>query len=89
MYNRGELVELIDASLEIEEAVIDEAVKYITICLVCTQEMPKLRPLMSTVVKMLTGEIEVQVKLIGKPEIIIVIFILKQQSLQNTTILLL
>ncbi|KAK1389267.1 hypothetical protein POM88_017445 [Heracleum sosnowskyi] len=70
LYNRGELVELIDASLEREDIIKDEAVKYITICFVCTQEMPKLRPLMSTVVKMLTGETEVQVKLIAKPGIL-------------------
>lgn len=70
LYNRGGLVELIDTSLEREDIIMDEAVKYITICFACTQEMPKLRPLMSTVVKMLTGETEVQVKLIAKPGIL-------------------
>ncbi|XP_017256837.1 cold-responsive protein kinase 1-like isoform X1 [Daucus carota subsp. sativus] len=69
LYNKGELLELIDASLA-RDTNMDEAVKYVKICFVCTQEMPKLRPLMSTVVKMLTGEIEVQGKLIAKPGIL-------------------
>lgn len=69
LYNRRELVKLIDASLQ-RDINMDEAVKYIKICFLCTQEMPKLRPLMSTVVKMLTGEMEVQANLIKKPGIL-------------------
>lgn len=62
-------MKLIDTSLQ-RDINMEEAIKYIRICFVCTQEMPKLRPLMSTVVKMLTGEMEVQANLIKNPGIL-------------------
>lgn len=49
---------------------MDEASKYIKISFLCTQQMPKLRPSMSTVVKMLTGEVDVDEKMISKPGLI-------------------
>lgn len=58
-----------DASLE-GDLDMEEASKYIKICFLCTQEMPKLRPSMSTVVRMLTGEMEVDEKMISKPGLI-------------------
>lgn len=66
-------MKLVDASLQ-RDINMEEAVKYIKICFVCTQEMPKLRPLMSTVVKMLTGEMEVQANLIKRPGILSQVF---------------
>lgn len=41
----------------------EEACKYLKIALLCTQEVSKLRPLMSTVVSMLMGEMDVKDKI--------------------------
>nr|VDD07445.1 unnamed protein product [Brassica rapa] len=55
LYERNELVDLVDTGLN---GVFDgeEACRYLKIGLLCTQDNPKLRPSMSTVVKLLTGE---------------------------------
>lgn len=45
----------------------EEATSYLKIGLLCTQDMPKLRPSMSTVVKMLGGEIDVNEVKISRP----------------------
>ncbi|KAK0599796.1 hypothetical protein LWI29_008747 [Acer saccharum] len=66
LYEKGDLVGLVDASLN-EDYNIEEAHRYLKIALLCTQDMPKLRPSMSTVVKMLTGEIDVNEEKISKP----------------------
>ncbi|TXG66777.1 hypothetical protein EZV62_008052 [Acer yangbiense] len=66
LYERGDLVGLVDASLN-EDYNVEEAHRYLKIALLCTQDMPKLRPSMSTVVKMLTGEIDVNEEKISKP----------------------
>lgn len=58
-----------DTSLE-GDLNMDEASKYIKISFLCTQQMPKLRPSMSTVVKMLEGEVDVDENMISKPEVI-------------------
>ena len=55
MYGQGELAELVDAFLTVDLD-LDEACKFLKIALLCTQDMPKLRPAMSSVVEMLTGE---------------------------------
>nr|GME19378.1 putative serine/threonine-protein kinase [Ipomoea batatas] len=65
LYQSGELVELVDAS--IESADIDEACRYVKIAFLCTQAMTKSRPSMSTVVKMLTGEEKVDDSMISEP----------------------
>ena len=57
---------LVDASLN-EDYNVEEVLRYLKIALLCTQDMPKLRPSMSTVVKMLTGEIDVNEEKISKP----------------------
>ena len=62
----GDLVRLVDPSLN-EDYNVEEAHRYLKIALLCTQDMPKLRPSMSTVVKMLTGEIDVNEEKISKP----------------------
>ncbi|CAM8948805.1 unnamed protein product [Rhodiola kirilowii] len=58
-YQKDELHEIVDASLQ-GVFVINEACQFIKVGLLCTQSKPKLRPAMSTVVKMLTGTINVE-----------------------------
>ncbi|XP_022136534.1 cold-responsive protein kinase 1 [Momordica charantia] len=69
LYERGELVLLVDMSLN-GDFDAEEACKYLKIGLLCTQDSPKLRPSMSTVVKMLTGEISIEDRKITKPGLI-------------------
>ena len=66
LYEQGELVLLVDMSLN-GDFDAEEACKYIKIGLLCTQDSPKLRPSMSTVVKMLMGEMSVEDRKITKP----------------------
>ncbi|KAI3848982.1 hypothetical protein MKX03_001074, partial [Papaver bracteatum] len=56
LYERGELVMLVDTAMD-GDFDAEEACKFLKISLLCTQDSPKLRPSMSTVVKMLTGEV--------------------------------
>lgn len=67
LYKRGLLVKLLDMSLRRDTNVEEEACRYIKIGLLCTQEVTKLRPSMSTVVKMLTGEIDVEAEKVTEP----------------------
>jgi len=53
---------LVDTSLG-RDYDAEEACKYLKIGLLCTQEVSKLRPLMSTVVSMLMGEMDVKDKI--------------------------
>ncbi|PON98420.1 Serine/threonine protein kinase [Trema orientale] len=66
LYERGELVELVDSSLN-NDLDLEEACKFLKVALLCTQDMPKLRPAMSIVVEMLTGQLELNDKAISKP----------------------
>ncbi|KAM5586218.1 cold-responsive protein kinase 1-like [Rosa sericea] len=66
LHERGQLVELVDTSLN-EDLNVEEACRFMKIGLLCTQDKPKLRPSMSTVVKMLTGEIDVDDEKIDEP----------------------
>ncbi|XVF88033.1 hypothetical protein PTKIN_Ptkin19aG0016800 [Pterospermum kingtungense] len=66
LYERGQLVELVDASLN-GEYDDEEAQKFLKIGLLCTQDMPKLRPSMSEAVKMLMGEETVDDQNISRP----------------------
>ncbi|KAJ0253513.1 Cold-responsive protein kinase 1 [Hirschfeldia incana] len=69
LYERNELVDLVDTGLNgIFNA--EEACRYLKIGLLCTQDSPKLRPSMSTVVKMLTGVKDVDSKKITRPGLI-------------------
>ncbi|KAI3995066.1 hypothetical protein MKX01_020838 [Papaver californicum] len=58
LYERAELVMLVDTAMD-GDFDAEEACKFLKISLLCTQDSPKLRPSMSTVVKMLTGEVAV------------------------------
>ncbi|KAJ7948893.1 Receptor-like kinase [Quillaja saponaria] len=69
LYERRELVGLIDTSLN-GEFDAEEACRFLKIGLLCTQDSPKLRPSMSTVVKMLTGQMDVNDSEISKPALI-------------------
>ena len=60
---------LVDQSLD-SKCDVDEACRFLKIGLLCTQDAPKLRPIMSTVVKMLTGEISIQETTITAPGLI-------------------
>ena len=66
MFEKGELLRLVDALLN-DDFNVEEACRFHKIGLLCTQDMPKLRPSMSTVVGMLLGEIHVNDKEITKP----------------------
>ena len=49
---------------------VEEACRYLKIGLLCTQDSPKLRPKMSTVVKLLTGTKNIDNKKITRPGLI-------------------
>ncbi|KAG6421389.1 hypothetical protein SASPL_117940 [Salvia splendens] len=69
LYEKGLLSELVDSSVE-GDSNIDEACKYLKIGFLCTQVMPKTRPAMSVVAKMLKGEIDVDDENITKPALV-------------------
>ncbi|KAJ9183089.1 hypothetical protein P3X46_006998 [Hevea brasiliensis] len=69
LYERKELVGLVDTSLN-GDFDAEEACKFLKIGLLCTQDTPKLRPSMSTVVKLLTGKKDVDNSKITKPGLI-------------------
>ncbi|XP_021644324.1 cold-responsive protein kinase 1 isoform X2 [Hevea brasiliensis] len=69
LYERKELVGLVDTSLD-GDFDAEEACRFLKIGLLCTQDGPKLRPSMSTVVKLLTGEKDVDDTKITKPGLI-------------------
>ncbi|GLU18082.1 hypothetical protein SLE2022_344020 [Rubroshorea leprosula] len=66
LYESGKLMELVDTSLN-GEYNAEEALRYLKIGLICTQDKPTLRPRMSKVVKMLTGDIELNNQEITRP----------------------
>ncbi|KAJ0253512.1 Protein kinase domain-containing protein [Hirschfeldia incana] len=69
LYDRNELVDLVDTGLNgIFDA--EEACLYLKIGLLCTQDSPQLRPTMSTVVKLLTGEKDIHNRKITRPGLI-------------------
>lgn len=65
-YQQDELHALVDASLQ-GDSVPNEACKFMKVGLLCTQSKPKLRPSMSAVVKMLTGETDIEELVISQP----------------------
>lgn len=66
LHEKGELQRLVDTSLNVESNV-EEACRFLKIGLLCTQDAPKLRPSMSTVVSMLLGEKHVNDTEMSKP----------------------
>ncbi|XP_060198943.1 cold-responsive protein kinase 1 [Lycium barbarum] len=69
LFERKELVLLVDTSLD-GHFDAEQACKFLKIGLLCTQDALKLRPSMSTILKMLTGEMEVDDNKITKPGLI-------------------
>ncbi|KAI3441481.1 Protein kinase domain-containing protein [Psidium guajava] len=84
LLERGELVELADAQLD-GDCDVEEVCRYMKVGLLCTQDMPKLRPSMSTVVKMLTGEIDVNAEKISRPGLLSEFMGIKVDLGQTTT----
>ncbi|GAA0162390.1 transmembrane signal receptor [Lithospermum erythrorhizon] len=69
-YEQEDLIQLVDMSMG-GEFDVSEACKFLKIGLLCTQEMPKDRPSMTEVVKMLTGETDLDEDLkISRPGLI-------------------
>ncbi|KAF9673012.1 hypothetical protein SADUNF_Sadunf11G0104000 [Salix dunnii] len=69
LYERNELVALVDTELN-GDFDAEEACRFIKIGLLCTQDNPKLRPSMSTVVRLLTGRKDLDDTKIAKPGLI-------------------
>ncbi|XP_016504108.1 cold-responsive protein kinase 1 [Nicotiana tabacum] len=69
VYERKELILLVDTSLD-GDFDAEQACRFLKIGLLCTQDALKLRPSMSTILKMLTGQIEVDDNKITKPGLI-------------------
>lgn len=68
LFESGELALLVDSVLNVDNDFdTEEACRFLKVGLLCTQQMLKLRPPMSTVVKMLQGEMEVDDKKIMQP----------------------
>ncbi|XP_020269570.1 LOW QUALITY PROTEIN: putative serine/threonine-protein kinase [Asparagus officinalis] len=57
-YERGELAKIVDTFIT-DDMEIKEACMFLKVGLLCTQDGSKLRPAMSTVLKMLTGKMDV------------------------------
>ncbi|XP_057531294.1 cold-responsive protein kinase 1-like isoform X1 [Amaranthus tricolor] len=66
MFENKSLMELVDEAFR-EDIDIEETSRFFKIALLCTQEIPKRRPMMSTVVKMLQGEVDVAEMSITRP----------------------
>lgn len=66
MYNADELVQLVDPELK-GDFLEEEAVRFMKVGLLCVQETSKLRPRMSSVIKMLNNEIKIEQSKISQP----------------------
>ncbi|MED6119394.1 Cold-responsive protein kinase 1 [Stylosanthes scabra] len=82
LYERNELVALVDITLN-GKFDAEQACRFLKIGLLCTQDSPRLRPSMSSVVKMLTGEMAVDDSKIAKPALITDIMDLKVRKKQG------
>lgn len=82
MHESGELVRLVDTSLE-GDFNIEEALRFLKVALLCTQVMPKLRPSMRNVLKLLKGEVAVADKEISRPGLFSEFMILKANQREN------
>ncbi|XP_022886386.1 cold-responsive protein kinase 1 [Olea europaea var. sylvestris] len=83
LYERNKLVALVDTSLN-GDFDAEQACRFLKIGLLCTQESPKLRPSMSTVVQMLTGEKDANENMISQPGLISDFMDLKVRSAPET-----
>lgn len=69
LYEQGHLEKIVDALLG-DDLDIQEATRFLKVALLCTQDATKLRPSMSTVLKLLTGEKSIASEKITKPAVI-------------------
>uniref|UniRef100_A0A0E0NAA9 Protein kinase domain-containing protein n=1 Tax=Oryza rufipogon TaxID=4529 RepID=A0A0E0NAA9_ORYRU len=81
-YEEGDLEKIIDASLG-DDLDVAQACMFLKIGLLCTQDVTKHRPTMSMVVRMLTGEMDVELAKISKPAIISDFMDLKVRSMRK------
>ncbi|KAM3223667.1 hypothetical protein ACQJBY_057183 [Aegilops geniculata] len=68
-YDQGQLDKIIDSSLG-DDLDVDEACRFLKVGLLCTKNITKRRPDMSTVTRMLRGEKDVESQEITKPDVI-------------------
>ncbi|KAK6946644.1 Protein kinase domain [Dillenia turbinata] len=68
-YESGKLLELVDVSMG-GDFDVEEASRYMKIGLLCTQDLPNTRPSMSNIVKLLTGEADVDDMKVSRPGLI-------------------
>ncbi|WOL15712.1 serine/threonine-protein kinase isoform X3 [Canna indica] len=69
LYEQGKLASIIDSYLT-DDLDVEEACRFLKVGLLCTQASMRLRPSMSVVFRMLTGDIDVDSEEIMKPGII-------------------
>lgn len=70
MHNCNSLADLVDPVLlkgDDDDRLISEAVRFMMVGLLCVQEVTRLRPRMSNVIKMLTGEMSMEGVKISQP----------------------
>lgn len=79
LYEKDKPTHLVDESLE-GDLDADEARRYVKIGLLCTQDIPKNRPTMSVIAKMLRGEIDVDEEEISKPGLLKELMNMKNSS---------
>ncbi|TVU08539.1 hypothetical protein EJB05_41947 [Eragrostis curvula] len=68
-YDQGHVEKIIDSSLG-DDLDVEEACRFLKIGLLCTQDVTKRRPGMTTVVAMLKGEADVGAEKMNKPDVI-------------------
>ncbi|XP_076896439.1 cold-responsive protein kinase 1-like [Bidens hawaiensis] len=84
LYQEGELEKLVDTSVQ-EDVDIFEACRYLKIGLLCTQSLPKSRPSMSSVMKMLNDDMELNEKDLTDPGLLSELMSLKTNKNNNTS----
>ncbi|KAF7086944.1 hypothetical protein CFC21_090185 [Triticum aestivum] len=86
-YDQGQLDKIIDSSLG-DDLDVDEACRFLKVGLLCTKNVTKRRPDMSTVTRMLRGEEDMESQEIIKPDVIRDIMDLKLRSKATSSSLL-
>ena len=81
-YEQGDLAKIIDSSAG-DDLDIEQACRFLKVGLLCTQDVTRHRPTMSTVVSMLTGEKDVDSEKISKPATISDFMNLKIRSMRR------
>ncbi|WVZ94616.1 hypothetical protein U9M48_040486 [Paspalum notatum var. saurae] len=68
-YEQGRLEEIVDAEVG-EDLDVEEACRFLKVGLLCTQDAMKLRPNMTNIIRMLTGEKGVSMDRVAKPVVV-------------------